>query len=245
MWAFWRVYDTQQPDLVPLMDRPLPPTAVDSRGLIGKTIGGTKITATNLDSWVRRQLPPSGIPANGQDATVMDWKVGGTSAKPLYLGAPADPTVYTDSPRGFPGQPNLLAVDQSHMVGNRPAILFNPVNGRPAYPLLRTHIGGRPPFTPNGHSGAPWLGEDADQPAQGTLPDPWAKRKDGLCPAGRTERTYNVVAIAKPIQRTPTFVDNEGKIFTLPRTRTGSWRTAPVASPWRSGPTRVTASPSR
>ncbi|MDX6232847.1 MAG: hypothetical protein QOH68_1847, partial [Nocardioidaceae bacterium] len=38
MWAFWRVYDTQQPDLVPLGDRMPPPQAVDSRGLIGKTV---------------------------------------------------------------------------------------------------------------------------------------------------------------------------------------------------------------
>ena len=30
MWAFWRVYDTRQPDLVPLADRPLPPKAVES-----------------------------------------------------------------------------------------------------------------------------------------------------------------------------------------------------------------------
>ncbi len=215
MWAFWRVYDTRQPDLVPLADRPLPPKAVESTGLIGKTFNGTKITAKNLGGWIQPQLPPSGIPANKQDATVLNWKVAGTANKPVYLGAPADPTVYTDSPMGFPGQPNLLAIDRKHMVGNRPAILFNPVNGRPAYPLLRTHIGGRPPFTPNGHSGAPWLGEDANQPVHGSRPDPWAKRKDGLCPAGRTERTYNVVAIAKPIRRTPNFVDNDGRIFVL------------------------------
>jgi FtsP/CotA-like multicopper oxidase with cupredoxin domain len=215
MWSFWRVYDTRQPDLVPIADRPLPPTAVTSTGLIGKTFNGVKLTAKNLDSWIRPQLPPSGIQANGQDATVMDWKIAGTSANPLYLGAPADPTVYTDSPRGFAGQPNLLAVDQGHMTGDRPAILFDPVNGRPAYPLLRTHIGNRPPFTANGHTGAPWLGENADQPAAKGAVAPYAGRKDGLCPAGRMQRTYNVVAIAKPIRRTPSFVDDEGKIFVL------------------------------
>ena len=215
MWAFWRVYDTRQPDLVPLTDRPLPPKAVESTGLIGKTFNGKKLTAKNLGSWIRPQLPPSGIPADNQDATVLNWKIAGTAKKPVYLGAPADPTVYTDSPMGFPGQPNLLAIDRTHMRRSRPAILFNPVNGRPAYPLLRTHIGGRPPFTPNGHSGAPWLGEDANQPVHGRGPAPWAKRKDGLCPKGRTERTYNVVAIAKPIRRTPNFVDDDGRIFVL------------------------------
>ena len=32
-------------------------------------------------------------------------------------------------------------------VGNRPKILFDPVNGRPAFPLLRPHVGQRPPLT--------------------------------------------------------------------------------------------------
>ncbi|NYI46603.1 FtsP/CotA-like multicopper oxidase with cupredoxin domain [Nocardioides aromaticivorans] len=216
MWALWRVFDTLQPDLVPLGDRPAPPTAVDSSGLIGRTFGGTKITRNNLDAWIRPQLPPSGIPADNQDATVMDWKVAGTSAAPVYLGAPADPTDFVESPKVVPGQPNLLLVDQGHVVGGRPTILFNPLNGRPAYPLLRTHIGGRPPFTGNGHTGAPYLGGNADAAPAGALgTDPWARRKDGLCPAGRTTRTYNVVAVAKPIRRTPTEVDPDGKVFVL------------------------------
>ena len=45
---------------------------------------------------------------------------------------------------------------------DRPEILFNPTNGRPAFPLLRPQIGKRNPFSPNGHSGAPWLGETGD-----------------------------------------------------------------------------------
>jgi FtsP/CotA-like multicopper oxidase with cupredoxin domain len=218
MWALWRVFDTLQPDLVPLGDRPDPPTAVDSSGLIGRTYGGTKITRNNLDAWIRPQLPPSGIPADHQDATVMDWKVAGTSAAPVYLGAPADPTDFVESPHVVPGQPNLLLVDQGRVVGGRPTILFNPLNGRPAYPLLRPHIGGRPPFTGNGHTGAPYLGNNADTtPGAGT--DPWARRPDGLCPAGRTTRTYNVVAVAKPIRRTPTEVDPDGKVFVLAKNK--------------------------
>ena len=71
-----------------------------------------------------------------------------------------------------PGHPAALIVDQAVQstylldgspvtfsadgyVGNRPKLLFNPTNGRPAFPLLRPHIGKRPPFSPNGHSGAP------------------------------------------------------------------------------------------
>jgi len=214
MWALWRVFDTAQPDLVPIPDRMAPPEAVDSAGLIGSTIGGVKITVKNLDAWIRPQLPPSGVPADGQDATVMDWKIAGTATRPLYLGAPADPTVFPESPQVVDGQPNLLLVDKGRVVQNRPTILFNPLNGRPAYPLLRTHIGGRPPFTPDGHSGSPWLGNTANR-ASTSATDPWAKRPDGLCPSGRTVRTYNVVSVAKPIRRTPNFVDQEGKVFVL------------------------------
>ncbi|WP_458538723.1 multicopper oxidase domain-containing protein [Oryzihumus sp.] len=214
MWSFWRVYSTLQPDLVPLADRPVPAAGVGAAQLIGRTFNGTTITKDNLDEWIRPQLPPSGVPRDGQDATVWDWKVAGTPEAPQYLGAPADPTEYPDSADVMPGQPNLLAVDTGHVVGDRPEILFDPANGRPAYPLFRTHIGQRPPFTPAGHSGTPWLGANTAQKAS-TATDPWANRPDGLCPAGRKLRTFNVVAIGKPIQRTPTSVDPEGKIFVL------------------------------
>src|SRR3954463_16522718 len=194
MWGFWRVYDTRQPDLVPLADRMAPPAAVDSRGLIGRTINGTKITVANLDAWIRPQLPPSGVPKNGQDPTVWNWKVASTTSGPLYLAAPGDPTVFPDSVLKIASQPNLLSVDAGHITAGRPRILFDPLNGRPAYPLLRANIGDRPPFTAAGHSGAPYLGEKADKPAVGTT-DPFANRKDGLCPAGRYLRKYNIVAI--------------------------------------------------
>ena len=235
MWALWRVFDTLQPDLVPIADRLAPPQAVDSAGLIGRTIGGVKITAKNLDAWVRPQLPPSGVPANNQDATVMDWKLAGTAARPVYLGAPADPTVFAESPQVLPDQPNLLLVDAGRIVGNRPTILFNPLNGRPAYPLLRTHIGGRPPFTGNGHTGTPWLGNTANRASTGGT-DPWANRADGLCPSGRTVRNYNVVAVAKPIRRTPTFVDTDGKVFVLAHDKA-----ALLASPDKGEPLAIRA----
>ncbi|KQZ87450.1 hypothetical protein ASD62_17865 [Phycicoccus sp. Root563] len=235
MWGMWRVYDTLQPDLVPIGDRTAPPAAVDSAGLIGRTINGTTLTKDNLDDWIRPQLPPSGLPQNGQDPTVWDWKVAGTSEAPLYLGAPADPTVFPDSVQVVQGQPNLLAVDVGHLVGNRPAILFNPVNGRPAYPLLRTNIGKRPPFTANGHSGAPWLGANANQ-AAGSSTDPWASRDDGLCPQGRKLRTYNVVAIGKTIPRTPTVNDPDGKLFVLAKDKA-----ATLADPAKSDPLAIRA----
>ena len=235
MWGLWRVFDTLQPDLVPIGDRPSPPVAVDSTGLLDRTYNGTTLTKDNLDDWVRPQLPPSGIPKGGQDPTVWDWKIAGTIDSPLYLGAPADPTVFPDSVQVVPGQPNLLAVDVGRVVGSRPAILFNPVNGRPAYPLLRTNIGKRPPFTGNGHSGTPWLGANANQ-ASGSSADPWAGRDDGLCPQNRERRNYNVVAIGKSIARTPTVNDPDGKLFVLAKDKA-----ATLADPARSDPLAIRA----
>ena len=242
MWSFWRVYDTLQPDLVPLADRPLPPTAVDSTGLIGRTIGNTKITSKNLDSWIRPQLPPSGVPGDGADATVMDWKVAGTSSKPLYLGAPADPTVYTDSPRGFSGQPNLLAIDQTHMVGNRPAILVQPGQRQTGVPVAaHAH---RHPTTRSPPTGT--------AVRRGSVRTPTSPRRRAPIrrPGGRTacarpgapcapttwSRSPSRSAVRRP-SSTPT-----ARSSCSPRTRTGSSPTATGASPWPSVPTRGTAS---
>src|SRR3954447_3968360 len=235
MWGMWRVYDTRQPDLVPLADRPFPPTAVDSSGLIGKTVNGTTITKANLDAWIRPQLPPAGVPHGGQDPTVWNWKIAGTAAAPLYLGAPGDLTAFPDSVLKVAGQPNLLPVDAGHIVTNRPTILFNPLNGRPAYPLLRANIGDRPPFTAAGHSGSPYLGDKASKPAVGAT-DPYARRADGLCPTGRRVRKYNIVAIGKSIQRTPTFTDPEGKLFVLAHDKAATY-----ADPTKGDPLAIRA----
>src|SRR4051794_13629354 len=235
MWAMWRVFNTVQPDLVPLADRNPPSAAVVSSDLIGHTYNGVKLTKSNLDAWIRPQLPPSGVPRDGQDPNVWDWKIAGTSAAPLYLGAPGDPTVFPDSVQVIPGQPNLLAVDAGHLVGDRPAVLFDPNNGRPAYPMLRANIGKRPPFTAVGHSGSPYLGNNAAQAATSST-DPFAKRTDGLCPAGRKLRTCNVVAIGKSIQRTPSLVDPEGKLFVLAHDKAATY-----ADPAKSDPLAIRA----
>src|SRR4029077_2059910 len=93
---------------------------------------------------------------------------------------------------------------------------FDPTNGRPAWPLMRPHIGNRPPFSGNGHSGAPWLGENNSQPAPAApAVDPYAGRSDALCPAGAPTRHFNVVAITLPIKNTPTLTDPTGMIYTL------------------------------
>jgi FtsP/CotA-like multicopper oxidase with cupredoxin domain len=225
MWGFWRVYDTLQPDLAPLPDRAPLPKAVTSDKLIGKTIGGQTITKANLDDWVRPQLPAQGVSQDDQDASVWDWKVDvSTPDAPVYLGEPEDRTAYanshTDQDRGgLAGHPNLFAGDLPVRLDgeavDRPAVLFNPDNGRPAFPLLRPHIGKRPPFAANGHSGAPWLGETAGKaPAAGVGIDPFANRPDGLCPSTAPVRTFNIVTIATTIQTTKA-TRGKAKVFVL------------------------------
>ena len=229
MWSLWRVYNVLQPDLVPLGDRTTPPTAIDSMQLFNRTYpqtlsDGTESSVTldtpeKLDEWIRRQLPPQGVPKSAQDASVWDWKVYAAPGAPLYLGAESDPKNYPDSPRGVINHPNLLAIDGMYLplVSRRPRILFDPVSGRPAYPLLRPKIGTRPPFSGGGHSGTPYLSNTANSAATGAA-DPTSARADGLCPTGpgRDLRTYNVVAIEKGYDRTGKGdIDPEGKVFVL------------------------------
>ncbi len=261
MWGFWRVYDTLQPDLMPLPDRAPLPQAVDSAALIGKSFYGQNITAANLDAWIRPQLPVQGVTkainvatkdTADQDASVWDWTVDNSTGKPIYLGEPdryfvlprSAPNPLREKPwvnyaNVVPRRPTALMIDQTvqstywlngqpvtfsaggymNDISNRPKLLFNPTNGRPAWPLLRPHIGKRPPFAPNGHSGAPYLGEYGGQAATPVLPvgttstapiDPWANRPDGICPAGAPLRKFSVVAIPVPIQVTAA---NKGNVI--------------------------------
>jgi FtsP/CotA-like multicopper oxidase with cupredoxin domain len=197
MWSFWRVFDTLQPDLAVLPDRAAPPTAVTSTGLLGVTVEGRTLvprsqltdpaTQRALEDWIEAQLPPPGPRADAADATVWDWtKTDG----PLYLGEPEDTQSW----------PNF----KSDKPGERPPILFNPTNGRYAWPLLRPHLGMRPPFPGAGHTGAPWLGEDAT-----------AARADGLCPAGAATRRYPITSIATTIPRNGADLDFRGLLFVL------------------------------
>ncbi len=253
MWGYWRVFDTLQPDLLPLPDRAPMPVAVDSAGLIGRTINGQTITAENLDAWIRPQLPPQGVTKDinvatrdtaDQDASVWDWTVDPSSG--LYLGEPDRNYTVADGPlvnqpwpnyaNVVPGHPSALIVDQQvsangtdfnsgGYIGDRPKILFNPVNGRPAFPLLRPHIGKRPPFSPNGHSGAPYLGESGNVAPNPVIPfgststqpiDPWANRSDAICPVGARLQTFNIVGIGVPIQITRAGqIDQNGALFAL------------------------------
>ncbi len=58
-------------------------------------------------------------------------------------------------------------------------------------------------------------------------------------------RTFNVVTIGKAIQRTPTQVDPDGKLFVLAKDKAQVANDPGARIRWRSAPTRETASPSR
>jgi FtsP/CotA-like multicopper oxidase with cupredoxin domain len=200
MWAFWRVFDTRQSNLAVIPGRTTPPDAVTSQFLLGKTIEGKTVvpraglndpnTQVAVEDLVERQLPPQGVRLNNEDATVWDWQLAGTPAAPLYNGEPESTDVW----------PNF----QSPTPGQRNPILFNPNNGRPAWPLLRPHLGLRPPFAGAGHSGAAWLGETGS-----------STRPDGLCPQNSPVRTYNVTGVSVPIQETLRERDANGTVFVL------------------------------
>jgi hypothetical protein len=183
---------------------------------------GTRLTAQNIDQWLRPQLPTAGPPRGDQDASSMNWVVAPDPATglPLYLGEPEWKTPFQNlQPEPFgpvSGHLGALRIDafsQDNLDPNRfvtfqgasrPRLLFNPCSGcsqggSPAYPMIRTHVQRRPPFSPNGHSGAPYLGEVStplafnpvdgwrqQHPAAPTAPDaaplPLAFRDNGICP---------------------------------------------------------------
>jgi FtsP/CotA-like multicopper oxidase with cupredoxin domain len=206
MWGIWRVFDTAQPELAPLPGRHAPPAAVSSAGLLGRTVEGKLVvlrkdltdpgTQVALESLVEGQLPPRGTrwaTETGQDpddATVWDWKKGGTHSAPVYLGEPETAAVWANYRSSAPS--------------TRPEIKFNPVTGHPAYPMLRPHLGMRPPFAPNGHSGAPYLGATAT-----------AQNPGALCPQQAPVRTFNVTAVNLPIQQTSRERDENGQLYVL------------------------------
>lgn len=212
MWSFWRVFDTKQPDLAVLPDRAPPPEAVESVALVGRLIEGKRLvpkaklrdhnTQRALEDWIEAQLPPRGVPLDNEDAAVWDWAKTDTNRGPLYFGEPETTAVWANY--------------QSPTPEKRPVIKFNPNNGRYAYPLLRPHLGKRPPFPGNGHSGAPWLGEVGTK-----------VRRDGLCPdatvvplAGRKTRVYPISLIQTPIPVAKDKVDDDGLLYILNEDRT-------------------------
>ncbi len=213
MWAYWRVFDTPQPDLAQMPPDPgytAPAIAPGgtSLDLIGTTTpdGQTLVPTvdvdqpgeTSLEDYLAAQLPPQGVPIDDADATVWDWTidyVGGDQSQPLFLGEPSSTDVW-------PGW-------ESPNPGVRPTIRWNLSNARPAWPLLEPHLGKRPPFAPRASQGAPWLG-----------PHGSTSRPDGLCPGtdvipGRRILHYPLSAIDLPLQISPTLTDTNGMLYVL------------------------------
>ncbi|MFQ5794831.1 MAG: multicopper oxidase domain-containing protein [Candidatus Bipolaricaulia bacterium] len=208
MWMIWRVYNTRQDGTVS-QDGPLPlvelpdrlgqmEPAVTSQELVGRTVdwkGQTfQITQDSLVAWIERQLPPPGIP-KGYDASVLNWRKEGD----LYLNEPESDQVWP----GF----------RSPAPGTRPPIYFDPKTGKLAYPLLRPHLGKRPPFAPN-HGPAPFLnpiqqGPDPPQPGEN---GPWS-----LCPTETTLQEFVIHAINLPITLSEKagLVDPVGQLYVL------------------------------
>jgi len=203
MWGLWRVYGTLQngpastdafPPLVSLPDRAgAVRPAVRASALLGTTarLAGrpTRMTPSILSLWLQRVLPPPGRP-QGYSAGLWDWVRHGQDV----LGEPEDTRVW-------PGY-------ASRTPGRRPQVLFDPVNGMPAYPFLRPHLGRRPPFAP-GHGPAPYL----DPTSGAGLPAPGADGPASVCPAGTTLVPLPVTALLTPVQLAAAITDPHGELY--------------------------------
>lgn len=226
MWGIWRVFNTAQDGLAPLPGDAKPAAGVTSAQLLGRTIEGKTVvvnvtnpnTQIALSELVERTLPPQGARFDKHDATVWDWVVAGPPAAPVYMGEPE----YGDVTLAPPiAQVRSWENFRSETPGQRQPILFDPTNGRPAYPMLQPHLAQRPPFAPNEHSGAPYLGEDTSN-----------VRPDGICPASSDTRTYNITAVTVDIQMTARERDEAGMLFMLNEEFTidGAGNAVPVSS---------------
>lgn len=233
MWSFWRVFGTLQTTETNLYGKPLavvpalfqadnpftdleaasntpPLQGVPAGALIGLTVDdGRTLVADDavtdpesqlgIAEWAHQMLPPAGVPLDKFDATVWDWASTGAGTGYRVWGPP-------ESTEPFAGY-------VSSTPGERQEVLFNPKNGRYAYPLFHPQKGRRPPFSAR-HSGAPWLGEEMKK-----------GRMDGLCARNGVhpgvdvgesfDRFYPISAITLPIQVSADNVDPDGQIFVL------------------------------
>ncbi|MGH9275587.1 MAG: multicopper oxidase domain-containing protein, partial [Acidimicrobiales bacterium] len=193
MWGIWRVYNTLQ-DGVASTDAlgPLPALAERADDLV-PAVDSSHLAPDELET-ARRHLPPRGVPG-AYDASVWDW----TEEGGRIVGEPE--TTVT-----WPGY-------SSATPGVRPPVLFDPATARPAYPMLRPHLGRRPPFAPD-HGPAPYF----DTPMEsGELPPPGADGLTSLCPQGTQQKSLDVRAIEVPIplNESKHLVDPAGMLFVL------------------------------
>ena len=108
---------------------------------------GTTLTKDNLDDWIKELIPPRGVPRDDEDGSVWNWTIDALRPGEARLPGRARGDRELAEPAGRGRRPPR-ALPGDEFVGDRPKILFNPEDGRVAYPLLRPNIGQRPPLTP-------------------------------------------------------------------------------------------------
>ena len=96
---------------------------------------------------------------------------------------------------------------------------------------MRPHVGERPPFSPNGHSGAPWLGENGDAPTTTGPSNPCANRTTGsVRPARRCGTSTSSRSRCR--SRTPkTQTDPTGMIYMLAQDKADVYAGSKPAQP--------------
>jgi FtsP/CotA-like multicopper oxidase with cupredoxin domain len=212
MWTYWRNYDTKQSGLAELPGRVgETPRPVNSTGLLGETLeNGKTLTNANIDEWIQGELPPQGEPGT-YDATVWNWARTNTSQGPVYLGEPDDELTWPNYEADNPGE--------------RPEIMFNPENGRPAFPMLKPHLGKRPPFART-HGPAPYLSSTPDNlndlatnSDHERIRDDPRRETDQLCPDGSPIKRYNIVAIDKPHKFNPETDTATAEVYVLAKNK--------------------------
>ena len=245
MWGLWRVYDTRQPDLVPIADRALPPTAVDSRG------PDRSHHQRHPDHGHQpRLLDPSAAAAvggaaqrTGRDRLELEGDGHGVAAA-----LPRSPCRPDGLRRLSEGRGRAAEPPRRRRGAHRDGTTDDPVQpaqrptGLPALP--HDTSASDHPFTPAGHTGTPWLGATTGQ----TVREHQSVDQPLGCPVPQGETGAHLQR-RHHRQDDPAHADagRPGRQALRPGQGQGgtSRATRAARTRWRSVPTRATASRSR
>ena len=172
-----------------------------------------------------------------------------TRTRPLYLGEPEEDEAWPDLARTCRRRAPRRRCPATASSANRPD---DPASTRstagPRSRCCARTSASASPLSPNGHTGAPLLGDDARRSAVlGHGPNPFAGPPDGICPAGApiaaastSRRSSSRSGSRRRARRT-----RPARSSSSTRTRTTSSPAARRPSRWPSAPTSATASGSR